>query len=87
MKEELRPCVVKIGEETETISNCIGDSSTNVIKEAETFEGYFHKWIDENYSCGDYSTIKTYGLVEFKDGTAHKVDPECITFTDRDCKD
>lgn len=87
MREELRPCMVKVGEVTETICNCIGENTSNVIKEAETFNGYFHKWIEEGASSGCESIIKSYGLVEYKDGTIHKVDPEYITFTDRDCKD
>lgn len=33
-------------------------------------------------SGGQSSSL--YGVVEFEDGTVHKVDPESITFIDRD---
>ncbi len=33
-------------------------------------------------SAGPFSSL--YGVVEFEDGTIHKVDPESITFIDRD---
>lgn len=50
-------------------------------------KGYFHRWINENVSIGNKLVVRTYCLVEFEKGTVHKVDPECITFADRDCKD
>ena len=28
------------------------------------------------------ATGRSYGVVEYEDGTIHKVDPECIAFTD-----
>lgn len=83
MKEDLRPCSVKIGEETETLQCINSDPITRIVKEGETHKGYFHKWIDEGASSGCESVMKSYGIVEYDDGTVHKVDPECITFTDR----
>lgn len=82
-REELRPCIVKIGEETETIQFINERPITKVVKKGEKHKCYFHKWIEESLSCGEYSKITTYGLVECEDGTMHKVDPECITFTDK----
>lgn len=88
-REELRPCVVKIGEETVTTRTIHGERNTKAVKEAETHKGYFHTWGNEAYvtngfiagtTAGQVSTL--YGVVEYKDGTVHKVPPECITFTD-----
>lgn len=88
MKENLRPCIVNIPEVTKRYRTAkSAEFQTRVIKEAETHKGYFHRWIDEGASSGCESIIKSYGIVEYEDGTVHKVDPECITFTDRDCKD
>lgn len=64
---------------------------TVIIKQAETYKGYFHTWENDAYvsnayligmSAGQFSSL--YGVVEFEDGTIHKVDPESITFIDRD---
>lgn len=93
-REELRPCVVKIGEETVTTRAIHGEHNTKVVKEAEIHKGYFHTWENESYvtngylagtTAGQVSTL--YGVVEYEDGTVHKVDPEYITFTDRTSKD
>lgn len=82
-RQELRPCIVKIGEETETIQFINERPITKVVKNGEKHKCYFHKWIEESLSCGECSKITTYGLVEYEDGTMHKVEPECITFTDK----
>ena len=87
MEKELRPCTVKIGEETKTVRYANSEPIAKIVKEGETHKGYFHKWIDEGASIGCESVMKSYGIVEYDDGTVHKVDPECITFSDRDCKD
>lgn len=95
MKEDLRPCIVNIPEVTERYRTA-GNSviQTRIVSEAETNKGYFHTWAHESYvtnglmigtTAGQVSTL--YGVVEYEDGTIHKVDPKCITFTDRDCKD
>lgn len=95
MKENLRTCIVNIPEVTEKYRTA-GNSviQTRIVSEEETHKGYFHVWANESYvtnglmigtTAGQVSTF--YGVVEYKDGTIHKVDPECITFTDRDCKD
>ena len=92
-KDKLRPCMVKIGEVTELCRNMCGEYRTDIIRKAETHKGYFHTWGTESYTTNGYlagtvagqvSTL--YGLVEYEDGTMHKVDPECITFIDRDCE-
>lgn len=89
-RQELRPCIVKIGEETVTTRTIHGEHNTKVIKEAETHKGYFHTWGSEAYitngflagtTAGQMSTL--YGVVEYEDGTVHRVPPECISFTDR----
>lgn len=90
-KEELRPCIVKIREETLETRSIHGERHIKVIKEAETHKGYFHTWGSEAYvtngyvvgtTAGQMSTL--YGVVEYEDGTVHRVPPECITFTDRE---
>lgn len=89
-REELRPCRVEIGEETIKTRSIHGEWNKKVIKENETHKGYFHTWVSEAYvtngylvgtTAGQMSTL--YGVVEYEDGTIHKVAPECITFTDR----
>lgn len=88
MKGELRPCIVNIAEVTEryrTVKSA--EFQTMVIKEAETHKGYFHTWGTESYVTNGYLVGTTagqvatlYGVVEYEDGTVHKVDPECIAF-------
>lgn len=90
MKENLRPCIVNIPEVTEkyrTAENSV--IQTRVVNEAETHKGYFHTWAHESYvtngfivgtTAGQVSSLR--GIVEYEDGTVHKVEPECITFTD-----
>lgn len=89
-KEELRPCVVKIGELPRTVRNATGECSREVLKEAEIHKGYFHTWANEQYVTNGYlvGTVagqmsSLYGVVEYEDGTVHRIDPECIIFTDR----
>ena len=89
-REKLRPCIVKIMKyPSRKINQC-----SKIEPQEETHKGYFHTWAHESYvtngfmvgtTAGQVSTL--YGVVEYKDGTIHKVDPKCITFTDRDCKD
>lgn len=91
MEKDLRPCIVNIPEVTERYRTAkSAEFQTRVIKEAETHKGYFHTWGSEAYvtngylagtTAGQVSTL--YGVVEYEDGTVHKVDPECITFTKR----
>lgn len=91
MKENLRPCIVNIAEVTERYrTNRNTEFQTRVVREAETHNGYFHTWGTESYvtngylagtTAGQVSTL--YGIVEYEDGTIHKVAPECITFTDK----
>lgn len=90
MKENLRPCIVSVPEVTERYRTA-GNSliQTRVVSEAETHKGYFHIWAHESCvtngfmvgtTAGQVSTL--YGVVEYEDGTIHKVAPECIAFTD-----
>lgn len=94
MKEDLRPCIVKIGEETETIQSLISEPITQIIKEGQEHNGFFHMWYKEERTDESVETllnngVKTslFGIVEYEDGSVHRVEPECINFTDRDCKD
>ena len=91
-KYQLRSCIVKIEGTTITKRNAIGERETEVIGEVRTHKGYFHTWAVEAYMTNGYlvgtapgqvSTL--YGLVEYEDGTMHKVIPEHIIFTDRGC--
>lgn len=90
-KDGLRSCTVRIGEVTESYRSLPDmEKRTRVIKEAEIHNGYFHTWTTEAYVTDGYlvGTIagqmsSLYGIVEYEDGTVHKVDPECITFTDK----
>lgn len=91
--ENLRPCRIEIGEETIETRSIHGERHTKVIREAETHKGYFHTWGSETYvtngflagiTAGQISAM--YGVVEYEDGTVHKVPPECIIFTDRESK-
>lgn len=91
MEKDLRPCIVNIPEVTERYRTAkSAEFQTRVIKEAETHKGYFHTWGSEAYvtngylagtTAGQVSTL--YGVVEYEDGTIHKVEPEYITFTER----
>ena len=90
MEKDLRPCIVNIPEVAERYRTTkSAEFQTRVIKEAETHKGYFHTWAHESYvtngfmvgtTAGQVSTL--YGVVEYEDGTIHKVDPECIALTD-----
>ncbi len=89
-KQKLRPCIIKSGEVTGRIQYANGVCKSNVVKEAETHKGYFHTWGTESYVTNGYlvgtaagQISYLYGVVEYEDGSIHKVDPECITFTDR----
>lgn len=82
--------MVRIKEETITTRTIHGECNTKVIKEAETHKGYFHTWVTESYvvnayligeTSGQISTL--YGVVEYEDGSVHRIPPECIKFTDR----
>lgn len=86
-KEELRPCIVTIATYPQ------GRIKGNAIIEqkTETHKGYFHTWAVEAYvtngflsgtTAGQMSTL--YGIVEYEDGTIHRLAPECIRFTDRE---
>ena len=89
MAEELRPCIVEIGEQVEERKFIHGKREVEIIKRAETHKGHFHIWGSEAYVTNGYLVGTTagqvssfYGVVEYEDGTVHKVAPECITFTD-----
>lgn len=93
--EQLRPCMVKVSEIIETYqSHPDREKKIRVAKEAETKKGYFHTWGVEAYTTNGYlvgtvpgQVSMLYGLVEYEDGTLHKIDPERVIFTDRDCEE
>lgn len=85
-RQELRPCIVKMLKYPHTKRNQCSKSEPG----EEIHKGYFHTWGNESYvtngylagtTAGQVSTL--YGVVEYEDGTVHKVPPECITFTDK----
>lgn len=87
-KEELRPCIVKIIKHPYVVKR---EQCSRSDPEEETRKGYFHTWGTESYvtsgylagtTAGQISTL--YGVVEYEDGTVHRVSPECITFADRE---
>lgn len=86
-RDELRPCIVKMLKyPNRKIKQCI-----KIEPEEETYKGYFHTWANEAYVTNGYLTGTTagqissmYGIVEYEDGTVHRVPPECIEFTDRE---
>lgn len=93
--EQLRPCMVRDSEVIETYRSLPDmEKKIRVIKEAETHKGYFHTWGVEAYTTNGYlaGTVAgqvsiLYGLVEYEDGTMHKVEPESISFIDTTCKE
>lgn len=89
-EKSLRPCIVKDNKVVMEI-RYVNDKLKKELVEYETYKGLFHTWgidayVTEAYligmSGGQFSSL--YGVVEFEDGTIHKVDPESITFIDRD---
>lgn len=84
-KNELRPCIVKMLKYPKRKRN----QCSKIDPEEEIHKGYFHIWGSESYvvnayligeTSGQISTL--YGVVEYEDGTVHRVPPECITFTE-----
>ena len=82
-KNELRPCIVKMLKDPKR------NQCSKIDPEEEIHNGYFHIWGSESYvvnayligeTSGQISTL--YGVVEYEDGTVHRVPPECITFTE-----
>lgn len=80
-RDRLRPCVVK------TKPYPFRPQMRNEI--TETCKGYFHTWGTDSYATNGYLVGTTagqasslYGVVEYEDGTVHRVFPECIVFTD-----
>lgn len=80
-KDGLRPCIVKT--KPYPFRPQIGNEVTEARK------GYFHTWGTDSYvnngytsGIGTYQTVFQCGIVEYEDGTIHKIPPECIVFTD-----
>ena len=80
-KSNLRPCTVRI----------LKNPFKRLATEEEIHNGYFHIWGIESYIKSGYSVgtvagqiSSTFGIVEYEDGTVHRVAPECIKFTDRE---
>lgn len=90
-EKSLRPCIVKDNGIVMKTRRANGKLEKEELVEYETYKGFFHTWGMDAYvsnayligmSGGQFSSL--YGVVEFEDGTVHKVDPESITFIDRD---
>lgn len=89
-KQELRPCIVDIPGEYESMRYVgLGIDPTEIhtkcTRGPEHHKGWFHRWIKNQFSFDSCTGVESFGLVEYEDGSVHKVDPECITFMDR-CK-
>ena len=90
-EKSLRPCIVKDNGIVKETRCANGKLKKEKLVEYETYKGLFHTWgidacVNNAYligmSGGQFSSL--YGVVEFEDGTVHKVDPESIVFIDRD---
>lgn len=76
----MRKCIVTIPAiERYMERNAAGELQREVFKQAETHNAFFHRWVDEQ--CGKYSSV--FALVEYEDGTVHRVEPEYIKFVER----
>lgn len=68
----LRPCVVDIPEIKEYWYSAGEKIGECVTREKEHHEALFHRW-----DSGDLA------IVEYEDGSVHRIKPEHIIFTDR----
>lgn len=78
-RESLRTCIVEMPENLSAKSVHCG------IEKPRRQVGYFHLWCCESedaYIIGASRASTLYGIVEYDDGTVHRVPPEYITFTD-----
>lgn len=80
-KSNLRSCTVRI----------LKNPFKRLATEEEIHNGYFHTWGVESYTTSGHmvGTVSgqissTFGIVEYEDGTVHRVAPECIKFNDRE---
>lgn len=91
MYNNLRKCIVEIPSIENRYMRKGKEVGTEVVREAEDHNALFHQWIKEEYTVapspfvggdngGQYS--HTYALVEYENGTIHKVEPEYIRFID-----
>lgn len=80
----LRKCIVKIAR-----YNGKHNKNKNKAVIEEVYRGYFHMWNEEKdvvnglvygTTGGQKSTL--YAVVEYEDGTIHRVMPECVVFVD-----
>lgn len=85
-KNNLRSCIVKMV----SVTNHRVSGNCKVENKVEERKGFFHCWCHDAFIANSYiigeslgQITSTYGLVEYEDGTIHKVLPECIKFIDR----
>ena len=88
---ELRPCIVHVPALTETFCNMSGKRTTKEIRSKEEHKGLFHFWgfrsklYDASPMIGGHpggQVSETFAIVEYEDGTIHKVEPTQIQFVD-----
>ena len=85
IENRLRPCVVTIPEIKNLEKYLNGRSKIVVVREKEKHNALFHCW-RENF-CSVSSTVykempDLYGIVEYEDGTVHRINAEWIQFVD-----
>jgi len=95
IKGELRPCIVTIPEKYERRFRAIDGSlkeKSKKVSDEETHNALFYRWHEQLYTVGESPMVggcaagrisELCGIVEYEDGTIHKVDPSCIQFIDR----
>lgn len=85
----MRKCIVTIPAiERYMGRNAAGELQKEVLQEAETHNAVFHRWVYEQYKVpvyrnGQCQYSSVLALVEYEDGTVHKVEPEYIRFVER----
>lgn len=85
----MRKCIVTIPAIERYMGiNAEGEFQKEVFKQAETHNAFFHRWVDEQYKVpvyrnGSRQYSPVFALVEYEDGTVHRVKPEHIKFVER----
>lgn len=96
---EYRPCIVhvpaKVSQDVDFVGTCVKYGTMKTEKEEEFLKALFHCWdfrselygaspLIGGHSAGQVS--RTFGIVEYEDGTIHEVEPTQIRFVDREIK-
>jgi len=99
IKDELRPCIVTTPEEYKKRCKLTSGNALNLlnyervkVRDAEVHNALFHRWHEKYRTIGESPMAggcaagqisELCGIVEYEDGTIHKVDSSCIRFIDR----